>query len=77
MQTVPNGRKLVGGSVQTQNDGGGADVLREEKRAGRVRGLREGDGGRVAGRTLDGTAWGSQGRKVELDRCRYGRRGGT
>ena len=77
MQTVHSGRKPVGGSVRTKNDGGGADVSREEKRAGRVRGLREGDGGRVAGRTSDGTAWEVQGRKVELDRCSHGRRGVT
>ena len=73
MQTVPSGRKPVEGSVRTQNDGGGADILREEKRAGRVRGLREGDGGRVAGHTSNGAAWESQDRKVELDRRNYGR----
>ena len=51
--------------------------MREEKRVGRVQGLREGGGGRVAGRTSDGTAWESQGRKVELGQRNYGRRGGT
>ena len=60
-----------------QNDGGGADVLREEKRAGRVRGLREGYGSRVTGHPSDGTAWEVQGRKVELERQIHGRRGGT
>ena len=74
---MPNGRKPVGGSIRTQNDGGGSDVLREETRAGRVRGLWEGDGDRVAGRTSDGTSRESQGRKVELDRRSNGRRGGT
>ena len=78
MQTMPNGRKPVGGSVRTQNDGGGADISREEKRAGRVWGLREGDYGRVAGHTSDGISWESQGRKVELDQHSYGRtRGGA
>ena len=67
MQTVPSGRQPARGGVQTQDDGGGADIPRETKRAGRVRGLQEGDGGRVAGRTSDGTAWEGQGRKVELD----------
>ena len=76
MQTVPNGRKPVGGSVRTQNDGGGADVSREGKRAGGVRGLWEGAGGRVAGHTSNGTAWEIQGIKVELDRRSYGRRRG-
>ena len=57
--------------------GGGADVPREEKRAGRVRGLQEGDDGSVSGRTSDGTAREGQVRKVELDRCSHGRMGGT
>ena len=34
-----------------------AGVSRETKRAGRVWGLREEDGGRVAGSTLDDAAW--------------------
>ena len=71
---MPSGRKSVGGSVRTQNDGGGTDVSREEKRAGRVRGLQEGGGGRVAGHTPNGTAWESQGKNVELDRRNYRRR---
>ena len=39
-----------------------------------MRGLREEGGGRVAGHTLNDTAWESQSKKVELDRRRYGRR---
>ena len=67
MKTVPKSRKPVGGSVRTQSDGGDANVLIEEKRDGRVLGLREGDGSRVAGRTSDGTEWEGQGRNLELD----------
>ena len=49
MQTVPSDSQKVGGGVRTQDDGGGANVSRETKRAGRVQWLREGDGDRVAG----------------------------
>ena len=67
MQTVPSGRQPVGGGVQTQDDGGGAEVLRETKRAGRVRGLREGDDDRVPGSPSYDTAWEGKGRQVELE----------
>ena len=77
MQTVPNGRQPVGGGVRTQDDGGGADGLREEMRAGRVQGLQEGGGGRVAGSPSDGTSWEGEGEHVELDRRSHGRRWGT
>ena len=60
-----------------QDDGGGADIPRETKRAGRVRGLREGDGGRVAGSPSDDTAWEGKGGQVELDRRSHRRRRGT
>ena len=77
MQTVPSSRQPVGGGVRTQDDGGGADVLREEKRAGRVQGLQEGGGGRVAGSPSDDAAWEVKGRQVELDLRIHGRRRGT
>ena len=48
MQTVPGGRQPIVGVVGTKDDGGGSDVLGETKGAVRVRGLREGDGSRVA-----------------------------
>ena len=56
MQTVSGGRKPIGGDVQTEDDGGGADLSRTTEGAGRVRGMREGDGGRVAGIPLDDAA---------------------
>ena len=49
MQTVPGGRQLISGGVQKEDDGGGADVLGTTEGAGRVRGVWEKDGGRVAG----------------------------
>ena len=39
-----------------KDDGGGADVSGETKGAGKVQGLREGDGVRVAGIPLDDAA---------------------
>ena len=65
---VAYGRKMMGG---------GADISRETKRAGQVRGLREGGGGRVAGSPLDDTAWEGKGGQVELDRRSHMRRRGT
>ena len=55
MQTVPGGRQLIGGGVRTKDDGVGAGVSGETKGSGRVWGLREGDGGRVAGNSSDAT----------------------
>ena len=77
MQTVPSGRQPVRGVIRTQDDWGGADVSRETERAGRVRGLREGDGGRVTGSLSDDTAWEGKGGQVELDRRSHRRRRGT
>ena len=53
---------------------GGADIPRETKRAGRVRGLQEGDGGRVAGSSSDATSWEVKGGQVELEQSSHGRR---
>ena len=77
MQTVPGGRQPIGGGIRTKDDGGGADVSGEKKGAGRVRGLREGDGGRVAGIPSDDTAWEGEGGQVGLERISHGRRGNT
>ena len=77
MQTVPSGRQPARGGVQTQDDGGGADIPQETKRAGQVRGLQEGGGGRVAGSSSDDSAWEGKGGQVELDRRSHGRRRGT
>ena len=49
----------------------------EKKRAGQVRGMREGDGGRVAGSPSYDTAREGKGGQVELDQRSHGRRRGT
>ena len=77
---MPSGRESVGGFVRTLNDGVGTYVSRAEKRAGRVQGLRKGDGGGVTGHTPHITAWENQGNTVDLDRRSDGRgrrRGGA
>ena len=58
-----------------QDDRGGADVLVETKIAGRVQGLQEGDGGRVAGSPSYDIAWEGKGGQVDLERSSHGRRG--
>ena len=50
---------------------------REIKIAGRVRGLREGDGCRVSGSPLDDTELEGKGGQVELNQRSHGRRRGT
>ena len=67
MQIVPGSRQPIGGGVRTKDDGGGADVSGETKGAGRVRGLREVDGGRVAGIPSDYAVWEGEGGQVELE----------
>ena len=67
MHTVPSGRQPVRGGVRTQDDGGGAEIPRETKRAGQVRGLREVDGGRVTGISSDDAAWEVKVVQVKLD----------
>ena len=42
-----------------------------------MQGLREGDGGRVAGILLDDAAWEGEGGQVELERISHGRRRNT
>ena len=77
MQTVPGGRQPIVGGVRTKNDRGGADVSGETKGAGRLQGLREGYGGRVAGIPPDDTAWEGEGGKVELEQISHKRRRNT
>ena len=77
MQTVPDGRQPIRGGVRTKDDRGGADVSGEIKGAGRVWGLREGDGGRVAGIPSDDTAWEGEGGQVGLERISHGKRRNT
>ena len=77
MQTMYCGRQPIVGGVRTQDDGGGAEVLREKKIVGRVRGLREGDGGRVAGSPSDDKVWEGKGGQVELEQISHRSRGNT
>ena len=77
---MTSGRESVRGGVRTQNDGGGTDVSRAEMIAGRVQGLRKGDGDGFTGHTPHDTAWENQVKKVDLDQRSYGRgrrRGGA
>ena len=57
--------------------GEGPTYCEREKIAGRVRGLREGDGGRVAGSPSDDTAWEGKGGQLELKQLSHGKRRGT
>ena len=77
MQTMPGGRQPIIGGVRTKDDGGGADVSGETKGAGRVWGLWEGDGGRVAGMPSDDAVWEGKGKQVELEGISHGRRRNT
>ena len=77
MQTVPGGRQKIGGGVQTKHYGGGADVSGDKKGAGRVRGMREGDDGRVAAILSDDIAWEGEGGQVELEQISHRRRRNT
>ena len=74
MQTVSGGRKSIGGGVRTEYDGGGANISVTTEGAGRVRGMREGDGGRVAGIPSDDAARKVKGGTVELGSISHGRR---
>ena len=74
MQTVSGGRQSIGGGVRTEDDGGRANVSGMTEGAGRVRGMWEGDGGRVAGIPSDDAARKGKERTVELGSLRYGRR---
>ena len=73
MQTVPGSRQPTGGGVWKKDDGGGTNVSGKTEREGRVRGLREGDDGRVAGIPPDDAAQEGKGGKVELERLSHGR----
>ena len=73
MQTVSSSRQSIGGGVRKEDDGGEADVSGTTEGAGRVQGMREGDGGRVAGIPPDDAARKGKGGTVELERLRHGR----
>ena len=75
LQVVNSIGEPVGGGVCTQNDGRGTYVEGEEKRTGRVQGLRKGGGGRVTGLTPHVTAWESNGKTMDMERRSYGRGG--
>ena len=66
MQTVSGGRQSIRGGVRMEDDGVGADLSGTTEGAGRVRGLREGDVGRVAGIPSDDAARKYKGGTVEL-----------
>ena len=74
MQTVSGGRQSIGGGVPTEDYRGGADVSGTTEGAGQVRGMREGDGGRVTGIPPDDSAQKGEGGTVELERLSHGRR---
>ena len=73
MHTVSGGRQSIGGGLRTEYDGGGAEVLGTIEVAVRVRGMREGYGGRVAVIPSDDAARKGEGGTVELGSLRYGR----
>ena len=73
MKKVPGSRQPIGGDVWKKDDGGGTNVSGRTERESRVRGLREGDGGRVAGIPPDDSAQEGEGGKVNLERLSYGK----
>ena len=74
MQTVPGGRQPIACGARKDDDGGGADISGTTEGAGRVRGMRERDGGRVAGIPSDDAAQEGEGGIVELERIIHGGR---
>ena len=74
MQTVAGNGKLIGGGVQKEDDGGGADLPGAAEGAGQVRGMREIDGGRVSGIPPDDAARKVEGRTVDLGSLSHRRR---
>ena len=73
MHTVLGGRQSIRGGVLTEDDGVGADISGMTEGVGRVQGMWEGDGGRVAGTPLDDAARKGEGGIVELERLSHGR----
>ena len=71
MQTASGGRQSIRGGVQTEYDRGGADVSVKTEGAGQVQGMREGDGGRIAGIPPDDAARKGEVGTVELGSLRY------
>ena len=74
LQTVSGRRNSIGGGVRTEDEEVGADIPVTAEGAGRVRGIREGDGGGVAGIPSDDTARTGKVKLVELGRLSHGRR---
>ena len=73
LQTVSGSRNPIGGSVQTEDYGGGDDITGTTEGAGRVWGMRGGDGGGVADIPPDDTLQTGKGRSVELGNLGHGR----
>ena len=71
---MSGGSQSIGGGVQTEDDGRGYDVSGTTEGAGRVQGMREGDGGRVAGIPPDDAAQKGEVGPVELGSISHGRR---
>ena len=76
MQTVSGGRQPIGGAYgrKMTGGGGGGDVSGTTEGAGRLRGMWEGDGGRVAGIPSDDAARKGEGGTMDLERLSHGRR---
>ena len=74
LPTVSGNINTVGSGVQTKDDRVGADILGTAEGAGRVRGIREGDGGGFSGIPTDNTAWKGEGRAMELGSLGHKRR---
>ena len=71
---MSGGRNSIRSGVLTEDDGRGSDIPGTVEGAGRVRGMQEEDGGRVAGIPPDDTERTGEGRAVELGRLIHGRR---
>ena len=74
LQDVPGSRDTVGGSIREEDDGGETNIPVTKERAGTVRGMREGDGGRVFGVPQNDTAWEGNSGAIDLGSLSHGRR---
>ena len=74
MNTVPGSSISIRGGVRKEDGEVGSDLTGETEGAGKVRGMRERDGGRVAGISPDDAARKGEGRTVELGSLSHGRR---
>ena len=71
---MSGGRQPIGGGVRTEDYGGGADVSGTTEEAGRVRGMQEIDGGKVAGIPSDEAAQKGEGGTMDMERLSHGGR---